>query len=483
MISAALKTFAAVADQPLRRAQKSSAVPSLNSVPNRLMLADVAAVALANVLAKLLYVDWYLGQTQEILPYLLLVVPLSLALLSHYRHLHLLEIDTLLEPLVGFGKVWGGLALSFLMLLGMLYLLKLAEFYSRGWFLCWFALSAVLVLSVHWLTMRKVRTLFEQGRFRRPVALYGDPEYVEQIRLRMEQKCAYTQVDGIYLAASQSHDSAKHAIDGLSALREAMARSKYDKIIVGFPQSQITEIRRAVGALASFSSEVLLCTDLNAPLELHGPRPVEGLRAEVVNRIPASVSDWVLKRVFDNTIALLGLIALLPVFGLIAVAIKIESRGPVFFRQRRYGQNNRIFRIYKFRTMTVTEDDENARQAEQNDRRVTRVGAFLRATSIDELPQFINVLLGEMSLVGPRPHAIAHDDRFELEVDLFASRRQVLPGLTGWAQVNGFRGETKNSDDIRHRVEHDLYYIRTWSIWLDMEIIARTVTTVLRGAY
>ena len=168
---------------------------------------------------------------------------------------------------------------------------------------------------------------------------------------------------------------------------------------------------------------------------------------------------------------------------LIALAIKLDGPGPVFFRQRRYGRNNRVFRIFKFRTMTVAEDDDAVRQAEKGDQRVTRVGRILRAASIDELPQLINVLFGQMSIVGPRPHALSHEEKFEQSSDLFSRRRRVLPGITGWAQVNGCRGETKTQSDVARRLEYDLYYIDNWSIWFDVEIIVRTVVTVLRGAY
>ena len=133
--------------------------------------------------------------------------------------------------------------------------------------------------------------------------------------------------------------------------------------------------------------------------------------------------------------------------------------------------------------MTVAEDGERVIQAMQNDPRVTRVGRFLRATSIDELPQLINVLLGEMSIVGPRPHALVHEERFEDNFDLFSRRRRVLPGITGWAQVNGYRGETKTPEDVKKRMDYDLYYIDNWSIWLDLEIVVRTFGAVLRGAH
>ena len=190
-----------------------------------------------------------------------------------------------------------------------------------------------------------------------------------------------------------------------------------------------------------------------------------------------------MKRLLDVTVACIALVALLPVMALVALAIKLESRGPVFFRQRRYGRNDDVFRIFKFRSMTVTEDGHNIEQAKPNDARFTRVGKFIRATSIDELPQLLNVLLGQMSIVGPRPHALAHDREFEQKLDLFSRRRRVLPGITGWAQVNGYRGETKTLADIRTRMEMDLYYIDKWSIWLDLEIMVRTVVTVIRGAH
>jgi putative colanic acid biosynthesis UDP-glucose lipid carrier transferase len=203
----------------------------------------------------------------------------------------------------------------------------------------------------------------------------------------------------------------------------------------------------------------------------------------VVNLVPLSERNRLLKSLIDFVVAGVAIVLLAPLLALVALAIKLDSPGPVFFRQRRYGQNNRVFRIVKFRTMTVAEDGHTVEQATRNDARVTRVGWFLRRTSIDELPQIINVLKGEMSIVGPRPHALAHDMIFEQQQDRFSQRRRVLPGLTGWAQVNGFRGETRNAKDIRNRLQYDLYYIENWSIWLDLEIMVRTVLVLFRGAY
>jgi Undecaprenyl-phosphate glucose phosphotransferase len=192
-------------------------------------------------------------------------------------------------------------------------------------------------------------------------------------------------------------------------------------------------------------------------------------------RNPLSLGNVMLKRLFDLILASVGLILLLPVFGLIALAIKMDSRGPAFFEQRRYGFNQLPFKIFKFRTMLTMDDGAIVPQAAANDPRITRVGGFLRRWNLDELPQLLNVIRGEMSLVGPRPHALAHDHIYERRIALYARRHNVKPGITGWAQVNGFRGETSTEGKMLGRVSHDLHYIDNWSIWFDMMIIFQTV--------
>ena len=172
---------------------------------------------------------------------------------------------------------------------------------------------------------------------------------------------------------------------------------------------------------------------------------------------------------------------LVPLLIVTAVAIKLDSPGPILFRQRRCGFNGKLFQILKFRTMTVLEDGETISQASACDQRVTRLGRLLRRTSIDELPQLINVLNGSMSLVGPRPHALAHDNHFNKVVRNYAFRHHVRPGLTGWAQVHGYRGPTPDAADIRTRVEHDLWYINNWSFGLDCLIMFRTAYELMRG--
>ena len=198
-----------------------------------------------------------------------------------------------------------------------------------------------------------------------------------------------------------------------------------------------------------------------------------------VQRAPLSIGARVQKRVLDLTVASLGLLMLTPLLALVALLIRVDSAGPVFFRQRRTGFNGKIFQICKFRTMTASDDGTVVKQATRHDTRVTRVGRILRATSIDELPQLWNVIRGEMSIVGPRPHALAHDSEYIRKIDNYAFRHHMKPGLTGWAQVNGYRGETRHIELMERRVEHDLWYINNWSIWLDMRIMAKTAITLL----
>ncbi len=200
-----------------------------------------------------------------------------------------------------------------------------------------------------------------------------------------------------------------------------------------------------------------------------------------LQRGPRTLFERATKRVFDMIVAATALVLLLPLFLLTAIAIKLDSPGPVIFRQRRSGFNGRKFPILKFRTMSVMEDGESVIQAERNDSRVTRVGNWLRRTSVDELPQLFNVLQGSMSIVGPRPHAIAHDDQFDKMLGNYAYRHHVKPGLTGWAQVHGYRGRTRTLSDIEQRVKLDLWYIDNWSLAVDFKIIFMTAIEVLRG--
>lgn len=191
--------------------------------------------------------------------------------------------------------------------------------------------------------------------------------------------------------------------------------------------------------------------------------------------------DGLLKQLFDIVFSIFAVIAISPVLIGVAIAVKLSSPGPVLFKQKRYGLNGKRFWVYKFRSMKMNAPDSGTRQATKDDDRITRVGRFIRKTSLDELPQFFNAIKGEMSVVGPRPHTVAHNEHYRKEVRRYMLRHKVKPGVTGWAQVNGLRGETANIERMEERIAYDLEYIRNWSPWLDLKIIFLTVWTIARG--
>jgi putative colanic acid biosysnthesis UDP-glucose lipid carrier transferase len=198
-------------------------------------------------------------------------------------------------------------------------------------------------------------------------------------------------------------------------------------------------------------------------------------------RAPLSQIERVLKRLVDIVCSVSAIIALLPIFLIVALAIKLDSPGPALFMQTRHGFNGKRFKIVKFRTMMVLEDGETIPQAVRGDSRITRIGQWLRMTSIDEIPQFFNVLKGDMSIVGPRPHAAAHDNYYADLISRYAFRHHVKPGITGWAQVHGCRGETPTVNSMKERVDRDIWYIDNWSLLLDIYIILCTAVEVMRS--
>jgi Undecaprenyl-phosphate glucose phosphotransferase len=234
-------------------------------------------------------------------------------------------------------------------------------------------------------------------------------------------------------------------------------------------------------ALAVLPISVHLVPDESAARFLNHPvATIGGTWTAELRRAPLSRTELAAKRFFDVSLSTAALLALLPLMLITALLIKIDSRGPVFFRQKRNGFNGRAFDIFKFRTMHVSEDGPVIVQATRNDPRVTNLGRWLRRSSIDELPQLFNVIWGDMSLVGPRPHATSHNSEYEQLIANYAFRHHVKPGLTGWAQVKGYRGETRQIEQMKARVEHDLWYINNWTPWLDLRIVLQTIVVALR---
>ncbi|WP_457105262.1 undecaprenyl-phosphate glucose phosphotransferase [Methylobacterium sp. P5_C11] len=254
-----------------------------------------------------------------------------------------------------------------------------------------------------------------------------------------------------------------------------------DDVFVLVPWADTAEVERCIDAFLRVPSALHLrpgaVLDRFPDLQVARVGGVSGIN---IGRRPLNLGEVMLKRALDLTVATIALVSLSPLLAAIALAIKLDSPGPVFFRQKRYGFNQQPFGVFKFRSMRA-EADSTFRQATRNDSRITRIGAILRRTNLDELPQLINVLRGEMSLVGPRPHALAHDRSFERRIALYARRHNVRPGITGWAQVNGYRGETQTDLAMERRVACDLHYIDNWSIWFDIQIMIQTI--VSRRAY
>lgn len=269
---------------------------------------------------------------------------------------------------------------------------------------------------------------------------------------------------------------------GLQEVIDFVRGQDIDDIFLAPRAGQIMDVIEAGIALRALPIPVTMIPDPALAELVANPRYELGSALALeIQRQPLSLSERAAKRAFDLVFASLALIAFLPLFAIVSIAIALDSPGPILFRQTRSGFNGRPFKIFKFRTMTVTEDGAQVGQATKNDKRVTRVGAFLRKTSIDEIPQLLNVLRGEMSVVGPRPHAMAHDKIFAESVDHYAFRHHVKAGMTGWAQVNGARGETDTVEKIQRRVELDLWYVKHWSLALDFSIIVRTGLVVLQG--
>ncbi len=255
---------------------------------------------------------------------------------------------------------------------------------------------------------------------------------------------------------------------------------RVDQIAIALPWTAEERLDEILRQLHTVAADITLCPE-NAAFKIPnlGFDNIAGLPMLTVFKPPLAGWNRILKGIEDRLFGLIILSVIWPVLLAVALAIKLNSPGPILFRQKRYGFNNNEITVLKFRSMYWQPDasTKNIKQAQQDDPRVTRAGKFIRRTSLDELPQIFNVLRGEMSLVGPRPHAIAHNEEYAQIIDEDLIRHKVKPGITGWAQVNGLRGETANPDQMRERVRHDLYYIENWSLGFDLKILTMTLFT------
>jgi Undecaprenyl-phosphate glucose phosphotransferase len=369
---------------------------------------------------------------------------------------------------------------TFFLLSGWLFLWKAGEDVSRGAVISFWAGGFVILLLHRSFWRFYIARALKRGtlRGRKVVILAGMTAALEPGFISNLLRYGYESLQKFVLDASSAQIMNKALDDTITFVRG----SDVEEILLIVPSGDTRALGQIIDRLSILPVPITwIAHGSMAALVRHAWYELGPVMAVEVQRPPRSPFELALKRVIDIVLAACVLILLTPLLLIAALAVKLDSPGPIFFWQTRRGFNGKPFRILKFRSMSVIEDDGNVRQATKGDARVTRVGAWLRKTSIDEIPQLFNVLRGDMSLVGPRPHALAHDDQFIEAVADYAYRHHVKPGITGWAQVHGSRGPTPTIESIERRVEFDRWYIANWSIWLDFKIMLRTLTSVIRG--
>lgn len=367
-------------------------------------------------------------------------------------------------------------------LLFLAFITKTSAEYSRFIVSVWFLLAPALIVLFRLALRGVLMEMRRHGRNSRTIAIAGITPMAERITERINSD-AYSgmRIRGLYddRKAGRRHSIPEGVAPLMGDLDQLVRDAKeglIDRVYITLPLKAEPRINAIVHKLADTTATVFVVADflvfdlLHSQWSAVGDIPV----VSIFDTPFHGVGGW-LKRLEDLLLGAVILSVIALPMTIIAIGVKLSSPGPIFFRQHRYGLNGKRIRVLKFRTMTVCEDGPSVRQATKNDGRVTRFGAFLRHTSLDELPQFLQVLTGEMSIVGPRPHAVAHNELYRSKIHGYMLRHKVKPGITGWAQVNGWRGETDTMDKMEKRVEHDLQYIRNWGLFWDLKIIFLTI--------
>ena len=471
---------------------------SLVVVAGMLRIIDAAIIVGSGILAHAAYSGIPEGSWSNY--YLAALTGALLAtVVFHLNQLYRIDGGAILTATARLFSSWSAVMLT---LVVMAYLLRLSESYSRAWVVLWFAAALIgMGLSRAGLKLMQRHWMLE-GRLTRTVAIVGGGSHAARLMRRLALgaepgiNAPGGSAVGIKVLGYFDDRSARSdpEIEKLGCSRlgtvedliELARREPVDQIIVALPWSAETRVLKLLQKLRSLPIDIALAPDLvGFSVSRSAYAALGGVVLLQVFSKP--LADWrlVMKDIEDRGLALLMLILFGPLLLLIAFLIKLDSRGPVFFRQPRYGFNHQLINVLKFRTMYTHLADVRAEKlATRNDPRVTRIGRFLRRSSLDELPQLINVLRGDMSIVGPRPHPLsarAADRLYEEVVEEYAARHRVKPGITGWAQVHGWRGETDTYDKIKKRVEYDLFYIENWSLALDIKILLMTAVAVFRA--
>jgi putative colanic acid biosynthesis UDP-glucose lipid carrier transferase len=354
--------------------------------------------------------------------------------------------------------------------------------FSRLWMTYWFV-CAVTAMFVFRRICSSVGMYLHSSQARATkVLVIGEGDFAQSVAQRAQDaQDEHWEIVGVvspFIAGGpeEKEGGTVVSLDAMEALASD-ASNGIEEVWIAMDSTALKQQEAVIRVLQTSSLTVRYVPDLSVlALLKHVPSKVAGMTVIDLNASPLTGHSVLIKSFIDKLLSLATLVLLFPLFIVIALAIKLDSPGPVFFRQKRHGWDGKIIRIFKFRTMHhVSSDNQSTRQAKRHDPRITRVGRFLRQSSIDELPQFINVLLGTMSIVGPRPHPLDLNYSYARQIDAYMQRHRVKPGITGWAQIHGLRGETDTLDKMQQRIDHDLFYIEHWSLWLDIRIMTLTL--------
>ena len=457
-------------------------------VSGTLRLIEFSLLALAGVLVSL----WYVGAPAALgLRYLLTtfvgagLAVMLLELSEGYRMSFLRRPGARLSRLT---LIWAGTLA--LIALGAFFL-KISEDYSRVWFAGWFVAGLVAMVALRIVMARLIVRWARNGTMERRAVIVGGGKAAEALIRSLEREPANDiRICGIFDDRDNKRSPPVVAgypkLGTVEELVEFARVARIDMLIVSLPLTAQARVLSMLKKLWVLPVDIRMSAH-SSELRFR-PRAYSYIGSvPLLDILDKPINDWdsVAKRGFDIVFSLLGIILFSPIMIATAIAIKLDSKGPVLFMQKRHGFNNEEINVYKFRSMYVEQCDPTAKQAvTRDDPRVTRVGRFIRKASIDELPQFFNALNGSLSLVGPRPHAVAGQTRNRLYhevVDGYFARHKVKPGVTGWAQINGWRGEIDSDEKIRMRTEYDLHYIENWSLWFDLKILFLTPISLLKS--
>lgn len=366
------------------------------------------------------------------------------------------------------------------------YLTRYISLYSQNMILCWLILTPLAQIAALQLLKLLTPTIIKWQGLPQSTLIVGlnDQGLLLAERLKNDY---YHRVNFIGFFDDRTPDRLPEAdgsqlLGNLNDLQAFMSKNIVHKIYIALPMSSHPRILKLLDMLKDSTASIYFVPDIFVTDLIQGRvTDINGVPVVSVCETPFTGVDGLIKRSADIFFSLVILILISPILLGVAIGVKLSSSGPIIFKQRRYGLDGQQILVYKFRSMTVCEDGTKVTQATKNDQRITPFGAFLRKTSLDELPQFINVLQGRMSVVGPRPHAIAHNEQYRKLIKGYMIRHKVKPGITGWAQVNGFRGETDTLEKMEQRVHYDLEYLRNWSPRLDMLIVAKTAWYTIVG--